>query len=130
MITESSRSLGLFADGIGGLGSLVDTAFDAIAFFFIMLPLVAVFALIGLVGVIVGLARGKEAFWLGLICAFPSALCAVISVVSLIVWTESGSPPESRNLLLRYWWLCLPGLVIGGLAMRFGWIARSRSTAP
>src|SRR5207253_468584 len=78
----SSRGIALFADASSGVGGLL----DATGFFLILLPLVAVFVLIGLAGVIVGLTRGKEAFWLGLVCACPSALCAVISLVSLIIW--------------------------------------------
>ena len=122
----SSRGIALFADASSGVGGLL----DATGFFLILLPLVAVFVLIGLAGVIVGLTRGKEAFWLGLVCACPSALCAVISLVSLIIWTESASAVGSGNPFLRYWWLCLPGLVIGGLAIRLGWIARSQSPPP
>jgi hypothetical protein len=98
--------------------------------FYGMLSLATVLTLIGLLGVIAGLARHKEALWPGLGCACPSALWAVISLAGLIVWAASGGTVEPRNPLVRYWWLCLPGLVIGGLAVWLGWRARSRSSDP
>jgi hypothetical protein len=107
----------LSAIGYGGLG-------DDLAFVFFVLPGVVVFVLTGLIGVALGLARREEAFWIGLVGASPSVVCGL---VSLIAWGERADP---NRLFIRRWWLCLPGLLVGGLAMRLGWMARTKSTSP